>query len=266
MKRNTHTFKDNIYQLFVRALKHNAHLTCVLALCLLNAPSLSLANNNQKSESLPEKLHINVKPFDAKFVAYRAGSDVGYAVLSLKTVDANEYELTYKSKLSRFFLSDKRYEKSLFKIENDVFVPLHYEYKRTGTGSNKSLSLNFNEEKQKIHIDEKTSLDWAGEFDNQLFRIDLPQKLAAGNEEARYDFINYRGEKRRYDVSVQAQENLSLPYGQLNAIKVKIDRQSNSRVTYAWFAPSLDYNLVRLQQFKNDKEQGDIQLESFSYF
>ena len=43
----------------------------------------------------------------------------------------------------------------------------------------------------------------------------------------------------------------------------KPDWDSNKRETFAWFAPSLNYTLVRLQQFKEGDEQGDIKLKSF---
>jgi hypothetical protein len=46
-------------------------------------------------------------------------------------------------------------------------------------------------------------------------------------------------------------------------VKLKINRGSSSRETFAWFSPSLDYALVRLQQFKDGKEQGDIKLKNF---
>ena len=38
------------------------------------------------------------------------------------------------------------------------------------------------------------------------------------------------------------------------AVKVKIIRENAKRETYAWFAPSLNYQLVRLQQFKEGEE------------
>jgi hypothetical protein len=44
---------------------------------------------------------------------------------------------------------------------------------------------------------------------------------------------------------------------------VKLIRDSKKRETFAWFAPSLNYTLVRLQQFKEGDEQGDIKLKSF---
>lgn len=78
-----------------------------------------------------------------------------------------------------------------------------------------------------------------------------------------YSFINYRGEPREYKISVVANEQLELPYGVLDSVKLKINRGSSSRETFAWFSPSLDYALVRLQQFKDGKEQGDIKLKNF---
>ena len=59
-------------------------------------------------------------------------------------------------------------------------------------------------------------------------------------------------------------EQLTLPYGMLEGIKVEIVRQNSTRETFAWFSPQLNYQLVRLQQFKDDKEQGDIQLKTFT--
>lgn len=230
----------------------------------------------------------DLRPFNAKYVAFRSGNDIGYAFLQLQSdplsdaqtlsklaISANSadkpvpspkrYALTYQSKVKRFFLSDKRFEKTYFLEDANTLVPLSYEYKRTGTGPNKALKVEFNAHDQQIIIDETETLDWEGEFDNQLFRIDLPKKLAQGVTKTEYDFINYRGEKRHYKLEVVATEKVSLPYGQLMAFKVKINRESNSRVSYAWFAPSLNHNLVRLQQFKDGKEQGDMQLSKFSY-
>ncbi|MFT4994605.1 MAG: hypothetical protein ACI965_001640, partial [Paraglaciecola sp.] len=34
--------------------------------------------------------------------------------------------------------------------------------------------------------------------------------------------------------------------------------------TSAWFSPELNYQLVRLQQFKDGEEQGEIQLKEYT--
>ena len=223
------------------------------------------ASTAVKEEPTSETIDAQLKPFNANYVAYRSGNDVGSANLQLLSIENNQYELIYNSKVSRFFLSDKRFEKTSFYKQGDTLVPLHYDYKRTGTGPDKTLSVTFDQQSKKIQINNDNVMDWNGELDNQLFRVDLPAKLAKGITDTDYEFINYRGQKRQYKFEVLGSDNLSLPYGQLNAIKVKIVRESSSRVTFAWFAPSLSFNLVRLQQFKDDKEQADIQLNSFAY-
>jgi hypothetical protein len=209
-------------------------------------------------------LTTTLKPFSANYVAFRSGNDVGRALLQLKRLPNKQYELIYESEVSRFFLSDKRYETTRFSNDGGDLMPLHYDYKRTGTGPNKEISIVFDPQSKKILVDDK-QIDWNGEFDNQLFRVDFPKKLAQGIDAMQYDFINYRGEKRSYTLEVVASDNLSLPYGKITAIKVLIGRDSSRRVTFAWFAPSLNYNLVRLQQFKDEKEQGDMQLDTFAY-
>ncbi|MFT6267622.1 MAG: hypothetical protein ACJAVV_000420 [Alphaproteobacteria bacterium] len=251
----------------------NASFILISALAssvFFSSPTFALVNKSAgvpsiASVQLASIAYKNLKPFSANYVTFRSGNDVGSAILELKPIDNNQYELTYQSKVSRFFLSDRRYEKTTFSNKSGSLIPLHYDYKRTGTGPNKALSVKFDQENQKIQIVDGEELTWNGEFDNQLFRVDFPQKLAQGATSTQYDFINYRGEKRKYTLEVIETDNLSLPYGNITAIKVLIGRESSKRVTYAWFAPSLNFNLVRLQQFKNDKEQGDMQLDTFDY-
>ncbi|MBT0586378.1 DUF3108 domain-containing protein [Alteromonas sp. SM 2104] len=202
-------------------------------------------------------------PFVAEYSAYRFGGEVGQASLTLEPLTTKQYSLTYSSKVSKFFLSDKRFEHSIFLLEDGQLVPSQYYYKRSGTGPDKALEVNFDHDKQQIKIDDQPPLPWNGQFDNQLFRIDVPRQLARGKTEMTYDFVNYRGEMREYNIQVVGTEQLELPYGMLDSIKIKINRGSSSRETFAWFSPSLDYVLVRLQQFKDGDEQGDIKLSAY---
>ncbi|WP_371193011.1 DUF3108 domain-containing protein [Glaciecola sp. SC05] len=205
-----------------------------------------------------------VSPFSSSFVAYYDGKDVGEATLVLSHVKDSQYQLSYVSKVSKFFLSDRRYETSIFEVEDNKLIPISYIYKREGTGSNKYLSVSFDRSSDTILVNEQPKFDWNDEMDNQLFRVDLSQRLRDGDSEFSYDFINNRGEQKHYKLEVLGTDNLSLPYGSLSATKVKINRETNKRVTYAWFAPDLDYSLVRFQQFKEGKEQGDIKLQAFT--
>ncbi len=202
-------------------------------------------------------------PFIAHYEAWRHDNNIGSADLSLKSSGGNFYELKYSSKVSRYFLSDRRYETSLFSFIDGRITPIAYDFKRTGTGPDKSLSAKFDAKTKTIIIKGRDNQPWDGEFDNQLFRIDISRQLAQEKEEFEYKFLNYRGQKRAYVIETLGKETLNLPYGSVEAIKVRVNRDSSSRQTYAWFAPSLDYVLVRLQQFKDNDEQGDIRLKTY---
>lgn len=208
---------------------------------------------------------MELQEFEAQFTAYKYNRDLGKATLKLSALDGNQYRLTFDSKVSMFLVSDKRREVSLFAYRDGVIVPQSYQFTRTGFGKNRELQATFDGENQQIKLAGKASLPWQQEFDNQLYRLDLQLKLESGEKQFEYDLINYRGEKRHYALQVQGKEQLTLPYGMLEGIKVKIMRENKKRETFAWFAPSLNYQLVRLQQFKEGKEQGDIRLNAFRY-
>ena len=221
-------------------------------------------SGNAQTMSHAEETELSLQPYKATYTAYKWGDDVGEANIELSNLGNQQYSLIYTSKVSKFFLSDKRSEHSIFTVNEDTVVPSEYYYNRSGTGPDKELKVTFSQQGQgKIEVENGETIDWNGEFDNQIYRIDLAKQLAAGKKSLDYNFINYRGQLRHYGVQVVDKEVLSLPFGKVEAVKVKLIRESKKRETFAWFAPSLNYTLVRLQQFKDGDEQGDIKLKSF---
>jgi len=201
--------------------------------------------------------------FEAEYTVYRFGRRLGKAKLSLKADEDNLYRLDYYSKVSAFFLSDIRSETSFFSFKNMQLHPHTYAYSRSGTGSNKSTKIHFDADKSKIIINQAQPIDWLGQLDNQLYRLDVQLRLASGKREFVYDIINNRGQRRHYKLKVVGKEQLDLPFGMIEGIKVKILRNNSSRETIAWFSPQLNYQLVKLKQFKDGGEQGEIRLKSF---
>jgi hypothetical protein len=202
--------------------------------------------------------------FDAEYTVYRFGRRLGKAKLSLKPDEDNLYRLDYYSKVSAFFLSDVRSETSFFTFKNGELFPQTYSYSRSGTGSKKSTKIHFNAEKSEVTINQAQPIDWTGQLDNQLYRLDVQLKLASGKREFVYDIVNNRGELRHYELKIIGKEQLDLPFGMIEGIKVKILRNNSSRETIAWFSPQLNYQLVKLKQFKDGDEQGEIRLKRFS--
>ena len=202
---------------------------------------------NAQTESLTE--------FEATYTAFRYGKDLGQASLALHALGRDKYRLSYESKISLFFLSDKRSETSLFSFSEQQISPYKYSYARTGTGSDKQTEVVFDHRQQQIQVNDNNAIAWQGELDNQLYRLDLQFKLAQGETEFNYKVVNNRGQLKQYMLQVVGKEQLDLPYGMLEGIKVNILRKNSSRQTYAWFSPQLNYQLVRLQQFKDGEEQ-----------
>ena len=225
--------------------------------------ALVLASLAQDIEAKEPNVDFPIS-FESEFNAYRHDKKIGTAKLKLSEKQSGQYELTYSSKVSRFFLSDKRSEKTTFEYKNNQIVPLTYSFSRKGTGPNKALDVEFDSKNKLIKIEQQDDLKWNGEYDNQLFRIDISRQLFLGKKSFEYHFLNYRGQKRKYEIEVVETELLKLPYGDIEAVKVKVKRESNKRQTFAWFAPSIDFVLVRIQQFKEGEEQGDIRLSSYS--
>ena len=202
--------------------------------------------------------------FEAEYIVYRFGRSLGKAKLSLKADKDNLYRLDYYSKVSAFFLSDIRSETSFFSFNDTQLQPYTYSYSRSGTGSNKSTKIQFDAEKSTVTINQAQPIDWTGQLDNQLYRLDVQLKLALGKREFVYDIVNNRGQLRHYELKVVGHEQLDLPFGMVDGIKVKILRNNSSRETIAWFSPQLNYQLVKLKQFKDGNEQGEIRLQHFS--
>ena len=201
--------------------------------------------------------------FEAEYLVYRFGRKLGKAKLSLKADENHLYRLDYYSKVSAFFLSDVRSETSFFSFNDNHLQPQTYAYSRSGTGSNKSTKIHFDADKLEITVNKAQPIDWLGQLDNQLYRLDVQLKLASGKQEFTYDIINNRGQLRHYELQVIGTEQLDLPYGMIEGIKVKILRNNSSRETVAWFSPQLNHQLVQLKQYKDGDEQGEIRLKYF---
>lgn len=241
-------------------------LTRYLFILLMFMVCLSPVSNAQQ---LIHNQYV-LTPFESQFVALREGKPIGHARLIFSQLPNKLWQLEYESKISKYFLTDKRNETTRYLQMNATdsqslpLLPISYVYHKSGTGPDKVMSITFDHDNNQYMtstpIDDEVLFPLNLHFDNQLFRIDVPYQLSQGKTEFNYQFINNRGQTRIYDMQVITSDTLDLPIGSVEAIKVMIRRTSSSRQTFAWFAPSLNYHLVRLQQFKNEQEQGEIQL------
>ncbi|GGD52035.1 hypothetical protein GCM10011357_04930 [Lacimicrobium alkaliphilum] len=192
--------------------------------------------------------------------------ELGTATQNLSKNDAGEYTLRFESSASFLFLSDKRSETSVFNVnEDELLVPQHYRYKRTGTGKDKNTTIRFSASDNQIVVNQDEVIPWQDETDNQLFHLDIRRRIASGESRFTYSTINEKGNKDEETFAVTGKERLTLPMGEIDTVKLHKVRENSKRETLIWLAPQLDYQMVRLQQLKDGKEQLDIQLNTYSH-
>ncbi len=215
---------------------------------------------------------LEVKPYIANYKLFRSGEEYGTAKRELFALDSL-FRLRYESSINWMIFSDERYETSEFIIDGNQVKPLKYEMERKGTGPDRSYEVVFDRENKKIvgpskrrkrkkGQEESPTSNWN---ENWLDPISYQQQLyidlKLGKTEFTYQFVNRKGQEHEYIFKVTGTEPLVLPYGKVEAIKVeRIYEGDSERQTIAWFAPALDYALVRIWKGKSGVEQFDIQL------
>lgn len=207
---------------------------------------------------------LSLTPFNAQYKAFRSGMELGTASQTLEQNEAGDYTLTFRSSASFLFLSDKRSETSRFGLKDTQMIPQNYRFSRSGTGKDRNTEIRFSADSKKITINGDKVLPWQGETDNQLFHLDIRRRLAAGETRFSYQTVNEKGQPDEETFEVIGEEKLELPVGEIHTIRLQKVRDNNKRQTFIWLAPELDYQLARLQQLKEGKEQLDIQLKSYN--
>ncbi len=92
----------------------------------------------------------------------------------------------------------------------------------------------------------------------------MREGLKKGETSFSFPLIDKKGNRRDYNFEVVATEMISLPIGNVEAIKVKRLYDNDKRQALAWFAPEMDYMLVRMWKGEKGMEQFEVQINSFT--
>jgi len=237
-----------------------------------NAVKPHTDTDNSKQASI-----ISIPAFTAKYTLLHKSSPVGTALRQLtyvnnqnKQLDSKSAVYHYETDIEWLIFSDKRSETSTLTIQNNKVIPKHYIYKREGTGRDKSYEWHYDFIK-KIATDEKShrqvKLDQIEGLQDKLSyhlqnRLDLINQSSNKAMQKRFSYpvISTSGNIKNYDYEYDGEEELILPYGLVKTIRLKREIAEKKRITYAWFAPELNYVLVKLYQVKSGAEQFEAQL------
>ncbi|RUO78926.1 DUF3108 domain-containing protein [Idiomarina tyrosinivorans] len=235
----------------------------------LMAASLAAVTPVQASQVNAEQQDVVLTPYSAKYDIRRGGDSYGDGVRELVRTEGGEWQLFTKTDISWFILSDTRELSGQFTTTAGHIQPIAFRYKRTGTGSDKSFAAEFRRERETVvNLDNGRNINVPWQ-DNLLDEASVVEQLrwdvAKGQTEFDYSVVNESGKPDEYRYARIGEETLSLPYGSVEAVKIKRVRDAgSSRETYYWFAPTLNYSLVKLQQIKEGDEQATLLLKSFS--
>ncbi|MBQ4858650.1 DUF3108 domain-containing protein [Pseudoalteromonas sp. MMG007] len=206
--------------------------------------------------------------YQASYDILRKGKNHGEAVRELKKLSDNNYELTYHSNIEWMIFSDSREETSKFTYKDGKVTPHHYNMVRTGTGPDKDYKIDF--DTQNKVVTSSTSeyplkCEWTDEFQDAIsYQVQVREGLKKGETNFSFPLIDKKGNRRDYNFEVTGTEMISLPIGNVESIKVKRLYDNDKRQALAWFAPEMDYMLVRMWKGEKGMEQFEVQMNSFT--
>ncbi len=204
--------------------------------------------------------------YDARYEVQRGGSNYGEALRTLKQNADGLYQLENETEISFLFLSDVRRYDSTFAFADGQIEPQTFAFKRSGTGRNKGIRVRFEVDTQKvIEVEAEAPLPvtWHNNLMDEAsmleqLRYDLQHSDA---KEFSYQVVDDKGANDAQKFRRLGSEQLQLPYGEVEAVKVERVRESKKRETMYWFAPELNYVLVKMQQRKEGDEVATLLLE-----
>ena len=158
-------------------------------------------------------------------------------------------------------------ESSVVTFNNREVIPLEYLYKKKVLGRKREAKLSFNwpEMSVKNNVDDKP---WkmtipAHTQDKLSYQLQMRIDLKSGKRGPFTYKIADGGRLKEYDFKVVGEEVIQSPLGKFETIKVEMDRGPNAtRETFIWYAPALDFMIVKLKQTEADGKVYALHLKS----
>jgi hypothetical protein len=198
-----------------------------------------------------------ISSYSAQFEAEVAGFKMGEIERSLRKHQDGVYEQTsliYSTGLLSVFRPDRFEEHSYWRWQHNSPVPERYTYHFSGNKGDVYEELVFDWEKMQVNStrDGKTTTlpIEKGVVDKLSYQVALVNDLRAGKKEFFYKVAD-RGDIRHIRYKLVGEEDIDTPWGEQHALKVKRVTLTNERITTLWFAPDLDYMVIKIVQDDN---------------
>ncbi len=187
----------------------------------------------------------------------------------LEKKDNNIWEMGSSVDGGRVFQRD---EVSIFELKGNNVIPLSHKismkilFKKINASTNfnwESLTLDYKEGKDEGSL--KLIDGTLGPATAQLkMRLDLKtMDINSLPEKIKY-LVYFRGEIKQRTYSLKGFEDIETPFGTFNTLKVEREfLPEEEREQIYWFAPDLDFTIVRI--LNNDGRESDLLLKSLEF-
>ena len=165
-------------------------------------------------------------------------------------------------------------ESTRFKIEDGKFIPLHYEFHRSGIGKRRDAILDFNWQEKTV-LNNVQSKPWTmsipdNALDKLLYQLRMREDLIAAKRAGKpWPALSYQiadgGKMKEYRFEVLGEEVIKTPVGKLKTIKVERIRENKNRVTTFWLSPEYDFMLIKFRQMKENGSGFELNLKSAEF-
>jgi hypothetical protein len=213
--------------------------------------------------------HAQLSPFEATYSSqWDLGISLsGKAQRSLIHNNDGSFRLTTHASALVASLT----ESSLFNYHEGQITPQHYSYQRKILNKTRDVEVAFNWSKQQV-INTAQGSAWtmaieANTLDKQSVQLRLQLDIKANPKLTAYTYmVADGGHPKIYRFVTDGEDLIETPLGQFNAIRIKRDRgEDTERQTWIWFAPSLDYTIVRIVQQEADGKRYQLNLQQLNW-
>ncbi len=233
-------------------------------ICQAIATSTLLLSLTTHASDIP-----SVTPFKA---IYTSEWDAGIALkgeVERSFTPTNDGQWLFRTYASAMIASIE--EKTTVTFNHSQVIPQSYHYQKKVLGKIKEAKLVFDWLTMNVNndIDDKP---WkmkipASTQDKLSYQLQMRLDLKAGKKGPLSYKIADGGRLKVYDFNIIGNEKIQSPLGEYDTIKVEMDRGPDaSRETYIWYAPALDYMIIKLKQIEGDGKIYALQLKSMETF
>lgn len=220
----------------------------------------------------PELRGPALQPYTATYSVTRGSLRLGRTTMTLESPESGVWTLTSSSEASglvSLFTNVSIDERSRFRIEDGLPVPVSHEYRMPGSKKNRDFSLVFDWVERRVTgvvRGEPTSEALApGAVDRHTAPLAVAL-AAAGARDFPHEFVMVdRARIRHYNATLDGEEFVDTRSGKLATVRVLLTRVDEPERKFRfWFAPALDYTPVRIRSVDDDGDTVTLQLLSYT--